>query len=76
MEPKTFEIVKYTGPTIRTRGEYGEDVISGRIDPEGGLYVFDSTYGWSFWSVIVKDGVIAPDWERTGEMAVPVEAQW
>lgn len=46
MEYQDLPRVMYAGSPICTRGEYGESVEVGRVDPHGYVWVWDATYGW------------------------------
>ena len=55
-----WEKVVYIGEPIKTRGDYGDLIYSGRLDPDGYVHTWDSTFGWTTW------GKFNPiDWERT-----------
>lgn len=76
MTTKTMTIKKwfraiYRGEPTLTRGDYGERVESGRISPEGEVFVRDSTFGWTSWG-----SVNSPDWEFTGEIVPPCERDY
>lgn len=61
LEKTETEIVEYVGETCRTRGEYGEEVRTGRLDSRGVVWVWDSGYGWSSWGSFNET-----DWRKTG----------
>lgn len=56
-EPQdTIKKMKYTGPEMCTRGEYGERVEFGHMDSTGAIYVWDTLIGWVFWTTYQGDG--------------------
>lgn len=59
----------YKGEPVLTRGDYGEEIISGRAD-ETGVFVWDSAYGWFFF------GPISNDWEITEDVVDDVKADF
>ncbi len=71
MKEKMFERVKFIGEPELTRGDYGENISFGRMDSDGSVYVWDSTYGWFFHSRF-DSGL----WEKTGELRPAVEAEF
>jgi len=64
------EKVLYKGEEILTRDNYGERVISGRLQ-DGDVFVWDSAFGWFNYGPYVEQ-----DWEKTGEIKGDVEADY
>lgn len=46
MNELTWYKVDYLIPDELTRGDNGEVIVSGRLDPEGWVHVWDSSFGW------------------------------
>jgi hypothetical protein len=68
---KKWKKVNYIGEPCRTRGEFGECIKTGRMDPDEYIYIWDGDYGWTIW------GRYNPtEWEMTNEPVDPVTADW
>jgi len=62
--------VLYIGPDALTRGNYGEDIRTGRLQ-DGRVYVWDSTFGMFDWGPYNSS-----DWKLTDIELEDVEADF